>query len=101
MFLGHYVKIILLIEGKIDYHQYLDEIISDGADKKTDFQRIEMIMHIYGRELLPTYNEVSDRREKINNISAALKVDYKKGQINGEDYIALYTAAHTQLENTV
>lgn len=65
-FFSHYFKLTLVMRGEIDYNQYLDEIISDGKDAKTDFQRIEMILHIYGRELLPTYNKVLEWRAKVN-----------------------------------
>jgi len=101
MFSGHYFKLTLVMKGAIDYNQFLDEIIAESADTKTDFQRIEMILHIHARELLPTYTEVLEYRGKINDISAAHKADYKKGKQNGDDYIGSYTSAHTQLENAV
>ncbi|HCH32825.1 MAG TPA: hypothetical protein DE045_07785 [Oceanospirillaceae bacterium] len=101
MFFSHYFKLTLVMKGEIDYNQYLDEIIADGADKKTDFKRIEMILHIYARELLPTYNEVLEWRGKVNDVSAAHKADYKQGKCNGEEYIKPYIAVHTQLENKV
>lgn len=101
MFFGHYFKLTLVMKNEIDYNQYLDEIISEGADRKVDFQRIEMILHIYGRELLPSYHKVLEWREKVNDIAAAHKSDYKKGKMNGEKYVAPYTAVHTELENAV
>lgn len=101
MFFSNYFKLTLVMKNEIDYNQYLDEIISDGADKKVDFQRIEMILNIYGRELLPAYHKVLGWREKVNDIAAAHKMDYKNGKVNGERYITPYTTVHTELEKSV
>lgn len=100
-FFSNYLKLILVMKGEIDYNQYLDEIISDGKDQKNNFQRMEMILHIYGRELLPTYNKVLECRKKVNKISATHNADYKKGKLNGEQYIEPYTTVHLQLENAI
>lgn len=101
MFFSHHFKLALVMEGKIDYNQYLDEIISDGADNKVDFQRIEMILNIYGRELLPSYQKVLEWREKVNEIAAAHKLDYKMGNTNGEKYLGTSVAVHKELEKSV
>lgn len=97
MFFSNFFKLTLVMKGEIDYNQYLDEIIESGQASKVDFQRIEMIFNIYGRELLPKYKEVLKCREKINDIAEAHKQDYKLGKFNGEEYLEIYSMAHTEL----
>jgi len=100
MFFNHYFKLTLVMRDEMDYNQYLDEIINSGNKNKTDFQRMEMIINIYGHELLPNYNQVLECREKVNDIAATHKSDYKKG-LNGTKYLKPYTAAHQKLDKSV
>lgn len=101
MFFSNYLQLTLVMKGEMDYNQYLDEIISNGEKKTVDYQRIEMIMSIYARELKPTYDYILTCREKVNDIAAAHKSDYKNGNINGEKFIEPYTAIHTELESAI
>ncbi|EIK4762118.1 hypothetical protein ACCH75_003375 [Vibrio parahaemolyticus] len=98
MFFSHFFKLTLVMKGDIDYNQYLDEVIEDGKSSNVDFQRIEMILNIYGRELLPIYEDILKCRSKINEISAAHKADYKRGKFNGEKYLEPYSMVHTELD---
>ncbi|MFV1872100.1 MAG: hypothetical protein ACMZ64_02065 [Oleiphilus sp.] len=100
LFFSYYFKLTLVMREEIDYNQYLDEVISDGNKNKIDFQRQEMIINIYGRELIPAYDKVLKSREKVNDIAAAHKADYKKGN-SGSKYLKPYTAAHQELEKSV
>ncbi|MGF1887202.1 hypothetical protein L4D13_13795 [Photobacterium profundum] len=98
VFYSNFFKLTLVMKGEIEYNQYLDEIIEDGQSSKVDFQRIEMILNIYGRELLPAYKDVLKCRGKINEISGAHKEDYKQGKFDGEKYLEPYTLVHTELD---
>lgn len=89
------------MKGEIDYNQYLDEIIGNGEKKTVDYQRIEMIMRIYARDLKPAYDHILTCREKVNDMAAAHKADYKNGNINGDKFIKPYTAIHTELESAI
>ncbi|MFW1531257.1 hypothetical protein ACEWAM_22325 [Vibrio parahaemolyticus] len=97
-FYSNFFKLTLVMEGKIDYNQYLDEIIEEGANNKVDFQRIEMILNIYGRELLPEYQEVLKCRNEISKMAGEHKADYKRGNINGQSFVEPYSLLHADLE---
>ena len=101
IFFGNYFQLTLVMKGEIDYNQYLFEITRSGEKNPIDYQRIEMIMSIYARELKPTYDYILTCREKVNDIAAAHKADYKNGNINGEKFIKPYTAIHTELESAI
>ncbi|KZY44181.1 hypothetical protein ABMY47_10205 [Pseudoalteromonas sp. BZP1] len=94
---SYYFNLTLVMKGKIDYNQYLDEIIEDGNSKKVDFQRIEMILNIYGRELLPLYEDILKSREKINNMASEHKNSYREGR-DCKSYIKPYSLLHKELE---
>ncbi len=107
--LGHWVndffviffKLSLVMKGDISYNDYLDDITNEDKKHDIDFQRIEMIMNIYVPELKPAYEVVLSNREKINDISAAHKEEYKKGNIDGERFLKPSAAAHLVLEKSV
>ena len=89
------------MKGEIDYNQYLDQFIADGADKNVDFQRIEMIIYLHAKELMPEYKNVLKCREKLNDIVSVHKAEYQKGVPNGTHYIAPYTRSLHRLDEAV
>ncbi|MFB9215709.1 hypothetical protein [Vibrio sinaloensis] len=96
-FFSNFFKLTLVMEGTIDYNRYLDEIIEEGKSSPVDFQRMEMILNIYGRELLPAYQDILKCRDQIAEMATAHKVDYKQGK-NCKNYVEPYSLLHAELE---
>ncbi len=95
-FFGNFLHLRLVIEGVIDYNQYLDLIIKNENSPKTDFSRIEMILGIYGAQLTQSYNLVLKERDLINEIEAEHKLSYKNGK-SGEAYLKPLTDSQLKL----
>ena len=101
MFFSKYLDLRLVMEDQITYNQHLDNVISGKIDKKVDFQRIEMLLNIYGKELLPLYEKVIKLRSNVNDIASKHKSDYKQGSVNGSSYVKPYTDAQFQLGEAI
>ncbi|MFP7634286.1 hypothetical protein ACLIMJ_25150 [Pseudomonas veronii] len=78
-FFGNYLSLSLVMKGQIDYNKYLDEIRESPA-KKVDYNRISMIIDIYGAELQEPYAAILKIRDEINDIEFAHKKAYLSGQ---------------------
>ncbi|WP_010176298.1 hypothetical protein [Pseudomonas sp. PAMC 25886] len=94
VFFGNFLTLSLVMKGQIDYNSYLDEI-NASTKRDIDFNRIGMIVDIYGAELEEAYQAILDIRDEINNIELAHKEDYKHGK-PGVKY--LEPAANAQLK---
>lgn len=95
LFFSHYLSLSLVMRGQIDYNQYLDTI--NSADNKgVDFNRIEMIIDIYGSEFSTSFEKVIKVRERINAINASHKRAYLNGS-PGEDFLDAASEAQIAL----
>jgi hypothetical protein len=95
---GQYLMLALVMEEKIDYNQYLDQVIENGEKESLDFSRFQMIVDMYCHEIESGYQKLMTARDDINTITSAHKRAYKVGDINGEKYLAPYTLAMKNLE---
>lgn len=81
--------LVLVMDGHIDYNEYLDYIINEGEKNKVDFKRIDMIINIYFDKLLSFDEKVRKQMEIVNNIEYEYKKEYENGNIDGKQYINL------------
>jgi len=95
---GQYLMLSIVMEGKIDYNEYLDQVIEKGEKQSLDFSRFQMIVDMYCNEIQSCYQKLMTARDDINTIISAHKVAYKAGDIDGEKYVAPYTFAMKNLE---
>lgn len=79
MFFGHYLQLALVMKGHIDYNQY-NETISERKSEKVDFNRVTMIIDIYGAQLQSYYESILLARDAYNEIEALHKRAYLDGQ---------------------
>jgi hypothetical protein len=81
--------LVLVMNGHIDYNEYLDYIINEGEKNKVDFKRIDMIINIYFDKLLSFDEKVRKQMEIVNDIEYEYKKEYENGNIDGKQYINL------------
>jgi len=79
LFFSQYMSLQLVMDGHTTYNDYLEDIGTKDLGG-FDFSRIEMIIDIYGTQLGPAYEEVKAARSIINEVNAAHKFAYKRGQ---------------------
>ena len=95
---GHYLRLSLVMQNKIDYNEYLDQFIKSGKDSLVDYHRLEMIVDIYAHELKPSWEKILAARDELNKVSAAHKRAYKTGNTDGERYLQPYTDAQLKID---
>lgn len=85
LFFKHYVNLDLVMKGSLSYNDYLD-IITAPSDDKAEYSRIQMIVDIYGEDVLSYYEAVEEAKVKVNHVNAQHKKAYKLGR-SGLDFI--------------
>lgn len=85
-----------VIQGDISYDNHLDNVIN--MEPKYDFNRLEMIVYIYGHSLKPEYQKVIEARAELNEISAKFKDSYKSGDVDSKKYLEPHIAAQLKIE---
>lgn len=75
----------LVMKKNISYNEYLDYIVENPS--KVDFIRIEMLLKIYFKNMLPSYELILKQRDEINDIMDLHKKEYQNGCFDGERYI--------------
>jgi hypothetical protein len=94
---SHALTLVSVMEGKIDYNQYLDLFIADNKQQRYDYNRIQMIVDIYGDDLKVAYKEIVTANEELNAISAAHKAAYRRGE-PGQAFIKPHIAAQLKVD---
>lgn len=94
---SNYITLSMVMKGKLDYNQHLDQIIEKGKDQEHDFKRLEMIMDIYAHNLRPAYELVLEARSETNEISRKHRHAYERGDTDGERFLEPYTKAHLKV----
>ncbi len=89
---SHHLHLTLVMKGQTNYNQYLDTIIAAAADSKVDFNRLEMIVRIYGGNIASAFDDAITKRDTINQIHDAHKAAYKSGE-PGHRFLASTTQA--------
>ena len=98
-FFGNFLYLRLVMEGKLSYDEYLDKFIENAKSKTHDFNRISMILDIYGDELRPLYNDVLALRNEWNSIETQHKNAYKAGIVETPWFIEPSIEVQKKLEN--
>ncbi len=75
----------LVMKNNISYNEYLDYIVENS--NKVDYIRIEMLLKIYFKKMLPSFELIIKQRDEINDIIDLHKKEYQNGCFNGERYI--------------
>ena len=75
----------LVMKKNISYNEYLDYIVENPT--KVDFIRIEMLLKIYFKDMLPSYELILKQRGEINDIIDLHKKEYQNGCFDGDIYI--------------
>jgi hypothetical protein len=68
--LSHTISLLSVMEGKLDYNQHLEMFLADDQYKQYDYNRVEMIVDIYGADLKQCYADILKARERLNEITA-------------------------------
>ncbi|SDD40431.1 hypothetical protein [Paraburkholderia lycopersici] len=89
---SHHLHLALVMKGQTDYNQYLDTIIAAASDDKTDFNRLEMIVRIYGGDIASAFDDALTKRDTISQIHNTHKAAYKSGE-PGDRFLAPATQA--------
>ena len=84
--------------NKIDYNQYLELTIEQGASNNSSIGRLDMILHLYFPLLVPQYEEIIQVRSNINKIAGDFKIFYQSGNTNNEDFIKPFLEAGGKLD---
>src|SRR5690606_20540965 len=90
----NHLHLMLVMKGSTDYNKYLDSVL---AMKSRDISRLEMIIDVYGESVQPSYAAVLKARTSVNEIAAAHKEAYLRGE-PGVRFIDPFTRAQVELE---
>jgi len=95
---GKYLSVAMVMQGKLTYNQHYDLYIKDKNVPSYDFNRIEMIIDIYGDDLQEAYEKVIEARSKLTRIESEFKRAYEGGDIDGERFLKEYLQAQHEIE---
>lgn len=92
---SNFLNLTLVMKGEADYNWYLDQM--KELSSTVDFNRLEMIIGIYGPELKSVYDAAISARSAINEVATQHKRAYMRGEA-GQSFLKPYTAAELKLE---
>jgi hypothetical protein len=98
MFAGHYISLSMVMQGKLDYNQHLDQVIEGSKKQSHDFNRLRMLLDIYARELKPAYEKVLEARDELNEIATKHRHAYERGDLDGKRFLKPYTTTQLKIE---
>jgi hypothetical protein len=93
------LHLLAVMNGKIDYNEYLDLIIEAGEKREYNFSRLEMILNIYASELDSAYRNILDERDKLNKIHNAYKKEYEENNMYTKKFIKPYTKSLFRMQD--
>jgi len=96
---GNYISLSMVMQGKLDYNQHLDQVIKSGNKQGHDFNRLEMIIDVYAHALKPAYEKVLEAISELNEVSLEHKHAYEQGNIDGDKFLKPYTSAQLKVES--
>ena len=94
---SHQLPLRMVMKGEISFNDALDLHIEWGKEKNIDYQRLDMIIEMYFKELQEPYNEVLKIRDELNDISEGYKEQYKNGDYDGKKWLLLFQPKLEQL----
>jgi len=83
---SHYLNLRLVMNGDCSYNQYLDATIAQSNPENMDFNRLEMIIGVYGGKVEAAYKSALIVRDKINEMQSLHKQTYLRGE-TGKTYL--------------
>jgi len=95
-FTNQFLRLTLVMNGKIDYNQYLDTVVKEGKSSQVAFERLKMILDIYGQEVKDDFKSIFDCRDEINNIISKHKERYRDG-VNDSSYLEPFTTKSLEI----
>ena len=96
-----YLDLTLVMNGHMDYNGYLDRVVERGNENKFDFNRIVMILDIYGVEFKQSYFDVLSVRGEWNDLVEMHKEAYKSGDTVATHYLNDAGRIQLKLEGTI
>ncbi|HEH9441878.1 TPA: hypothetical protein SIA39_003947 [Aeromonas sobria] len=96
---GHYLTLMMVMDEKLTYNQYLDKTIEDDKTRSYDFGRLEMIIKVYGSAFEDIYEEVLAARTSLNSISSNFRESYISGEPVASSFIKPYIASQKIFES--
>lgn len=98
---GHYLDLTLVMKGQMDYNSYLDRIIDRGDKNEFDFNRLKMIIDIYGADLKHAFSDVLKVREEWNDLVYKHKRAYQSGEVVADYFLDDAGKIQLKLEGAV
>lgn len=95
-FFQNYLYLMNVMKGLTSYDEYQNALLANG--QSVDFSRIEMIVGVYGENIIASYNEILNARSKLNVIIYEHKFAYDRGE-SGEKFMAEFDRAQKVLED--
>ena len=95
---NNYLTLMMVMDEKLTYNQYLDKIIEYDKSRKYDFGRLEMIIKVYGTDFISLYENAISARSILNEIAIAFRQSYLSGNPEGSKFVNNYIAAQKTFE---
>jgi hypothetical protein len=92
-----YLPVLKVMKGEITYNQALDMFIEDNKARQVDFKRLQMLIDLYFPAIKPAFEKLSAARDRTNEIKAAHKREYKRGNTDGSEYVVPFIEAQKEL----
>ena len=93
-----YLNLTLVMQEKISFDQYHENITEYIKESKSNYTRLQMIQDIYFPKLKSSFEKITDLRSEMNDISSDFKKAYKKGDTDGKKYLNKFTDASSQID---
>lgn len=95
---GYYLSLSMVMQGKISYNDHLDVSTKGNIGKSYDFNRMEMIVDVYGHDVKCEYKKVMKLRGELNSLANDFKKSYENGNLEGEKYLNPFVNLQIQIE---
>jgi hypothetical protein len=76
--------------GQISYDQALDMALKNSSQKDFEPHRVTMLIDLYFSSIKPSFQEIIDIRNKLNEIIEGHKEQYKSGNTDGSKWLELF-----------
>lgn len=76
--------------GQISYDQALDMALKNSSQRDFEPHRVTMLIDLYFSPIKPSFQEIIDIRNKLNEIIEGYKEQYKSGDTDGSKWLKLF-----------
>jgi len=87
---SYYFPYRQVMKGELSFNQALDITIEGGEKRDYDPNRVTMLIHMYFPEVQPSFDEIMQVREKLNDIIDGYKWQYKNGDTDGTEWLKAF-----------